>query len=268
MILSPRASYVTFEDNRETDGYTICRQCKYHLCRVEIPTMACANNNMYRVPPKYLRDLSHIEAAFISPVRSYGYVFTYMGRKQWQLKGVLSYYKVEMESIARSALHFEIVGMEKHIVTLLYGPMTAEQKSSVKQKSTICPTHVLRALKWLVKYNTEWKERNINLSKIRDSLQQPVVIDSTYAVNSEDSNVETTESFEVFFPDGSMTELTGGQENINKFKDLVAENVRNGYNLEFRHKVEKTACFDYMENNFVNACILQFPYGRGGFDEL
>ena len=23
-----------------------------------------------------------------------------------------------------------------------------------------------------------------------------------------------------------------------------------------------------MENNFVNACILQFPNGRGGFDEL
>ena len=44
--------------------------------------------------------------------------------------------------------------------------------------------------------------------------------------------------------------------------------MRNGYNLEFCHKVEKTACFDYMENNFVNACILQFPYGRGGFDEL
>ena len=36
-----------------------------------------------------------------------------------------------------------------------------------------------------------------------------------------------------------MTELTGGQENINKFKDLVAENVRNGYNLEFCHKVKK-----------------------------
>ena len=65
-----------------------------------------------------------------------------------------------------------------------------------------------------------------------------------------------------------MTELTGGQENINKFKDLVAENVQNGYNLEFHHKVEKTACFDYMENNFVNACILQFPYERGGCDEL
>ena len=158
MILSPRASYVTFEDNRKTDGHTICRHCKYHLCRVEIPTIASANNNMYGVPPKYLRDLSHVEAAFISPVRSYGYVFTYMGGKQRQLKGVLSYYKVEMETIARSALHFEIVGMEKHIVTLLYEPMTAEQKSTVKQKSTIRPNHVLRALKWLVQYNTEWKE--------------------------------------------------------------------------------------------------------------
>ena len=44
-----------------------------------------------------------------------------------------------------------------------------------------------------------------------------------------------------------MMEFTGGQENINKFKDLVAENVRNGYNLEFHHKVKTTACFDYME---------------------
>ena len=117
MILYSCASYVTFENNRKTDGYTICRQCKYHLCRVEIPTMASANNNMYGVPPNYLRDLSHIKAVFISPVRSHGYVFTYMGRKQRQLKGVLSCYKVEMESIARSALHFEIVGLEKHIVT-------------------------------------------------------------------------------------------------------------------------------------------------------
>ena len=158
MILSPCASYVMLEDNRKTDGYTICRQCKYHLCRVEIPTMVSANNNMYGLLQKYLRDFSHIEAAFISPVRSYGYVFTYMGGKQWQLKGVLRYYSVEMESIARSALHFEIVGMEKHIVTLLYGPMTVKQKSSVNQKSTIQPHHVLRAIKLLIQYNSEWKE--------------------------------------------------------------------------------------------------------------
>ena len=62
----------------------------------------------------------------------------------------MGYYKVEMESIARSPLHFEIVGMGKLVVTLLYGPMTAEQKSAVKQKSKIQTYHVLRALKWLI----------------------------------------------------------------------------------------------------------------------
>ena len=70
----------------------------------------------------------------------------------------MSYYEVEMESIARCALHFETVGMEKHIVTLLYGSMTAEQKSTVKQNSTIWPNNALGALKWLIQYNSGWKE--------------------------------------------------------------------------------------------------------------
>ena len=46
----------------------------------KLKTMASANNNMFGVPPKYLSDLSHIKPAFISPARSYGYVFTYTGR--------------------------------------------------------------------------------------------------------------------------------------------------------------------------------------------
>ena len=54
-----------------------------NLCRVDIPTMVSANNNMYRAPPKNLRDLSHVIVAFISPVRSYGYVFTYTVRNTY-----------------------------------------------------------------------------------------------------------------------------------------------------------------------------------------
>ena len=63
-----------------------------------------------------------------------------------------------LQSRNGDALNYEIVGMEKCSVTLLYGPMTAEQKSTVKQKSTIQPHHILRALKWLIQYNSEWKE--------------------------------------------------------------------------------------------------------------
>ena len=55
-----------------------------------------------------------------------------------------------------------------------------------------------------------------------------------------------------------MTKLTGGQENINKFKVLVAENVQIGYNLEFHHNIEKTAHFDYMENNLLMHVFFSF----------
>ena len=35
------------------------------------------------------------------------------------------------------------------------------------------------------------------------------------------NNVEQTETFEVFFPDGTVSALQGGQENIDKLKELM-----------------------------------------------
>lgn len=40
-----------------------------------------------------------------------------------------------------------------------------------------------------------------------------------------------------------------------------------GYTLEFRNNLNKQAVHDYKDNNLINACLLQFPYGRGGIDE-
>ena len=36
-----------------------------------------------------------------------------------------------------------------------------------------------------------------------------------------------------------------------------------GYTLEFRNNLDKQAVHDYKDNNLINACLLQFPYGRG-----
>ena len=47
----------------------------------------------------------------ITPVRTFGYCFSYTGGIQKQLKGSLSYYKIKFESIVRSALHFEALGL-------------------------------------------------------------------------------------------------------------------------------------------------------------
>ena len=91
MVLSPRASYLTFTDKRKTEGYSICHSCKYHLSRDEVPPFAIANNNVVVVAPECLTTLREVELAFITPVHSYGCVFTFTGSKQRQLKGVLSY---------------------------------------------------------------------------------------------------------------------------------------------------------------------------------
>ena len=99
MVLSPRASYLTFMDQKKTEGYSICHICKYHLSRDEVQPFAIAKNNMVGVAPECLTTLTEVELAFITPVHSYGYIFTFTGGKQQQLKGVLSYYKVSPKSI-------------------------------------------------------------------------------------------------------------------------------------------------------------------------
>jgi hypothetical protein len=38
--------------------------------------------------------------------------------------------------------------------------------------------------------------------------------------NQASSNVETTGSFRVFFPDGTMSSATGGHDNIEAFQEL------------------------------------------------
>jgi hypothetical protein len=61
-----------------------------------------------------------LELALLTPVKTHGYCFSYTGGAQKQLKGSLSYYKVRsMQSIARAALHFDVLGLTNNIVVLL-----------------------------------------------------------------------------------------------------------------------------------------------------
>ena len=113
---------------------------------------------------------------------------------------MLSYYKVSPKSIVRSTLHFEALGMQNKIVTLLYGPMTAQQQTCAKQKCRIRPDSVMRAIEWLVENNDEWKDRNINLQNIRQTLSQPALVDDSHVEDAMDSNIESTETFESVLP--------------------------------------------------------------------
>ena len=146
---------------------------------------------------------------------------------------------------------------------------TQEQYNKAKKKNKIRPDCILEALKWLMTNNNEWQKENIDLEKIREKLQDPTLFDNAnIEYNSENNNnIEQTETFEVFFPDGTVSALQGGQENIDKFKELMKAASAHGYTLEFRNDLNKQAVHDFKDNNLINACLLQFPYGRGGINE-
>ena len=89
--------------------------------------------------------------------------------------------------------------------------------------------------------NSEWQKIEIDLEKIRENLKNPTLIDNaSIEYDSEiNNNVEQTETFEVFFPDGTVTALQGGQENLDKFKELMRVASKYGYTLEFRNDLNK-----------------------------
>jgi hypothetical protein len=235
----------------------------------KIPKYAIVNNNYFESPPQCLQELTEVEIAMLTPVKTYGYCFTYTGGRQKQLKGSLAYYKADMKSVARAAMHLDVLGLNQNIVVVLYGKMTIAQQAMARERSRIRSANLLQALEWLSKNNEEWIKKGVNLEEIRRQLVNPLVVDNSISIEDgkENSNIEQTESFQVFFPDGTMSPVNGGQESLDKFNELLQAASRCGYDICIKSNLLKESVSDFRDNNLVNACILQFPFGRGGMHE-
>ena len=125
LSLSPRATFMPYHsaDNPggRKDGLSCCRSCKGTLQFNRMPTYAIANNYLFGETPQCLKALTDVELAFLTPVKSFGYIFSYTGGEQRNLKGSLSYFKVQIPSIVRSLAQLDILGLRKDVVVLLYG---------------------------------------------------------------------------------------------------------------------------------------------------
>ena len=94
LLLSPRASYLGRGRGRgSTCGYSACCECKLAVDRCHtIPKYAIANKYYFGSPPNVLSQLNDVELALLTPMKAYGFVFTYSGGKQRNLQGVVSYF--------------------------------------------------------------------------------------------------------------------------------------------------------------------------------
>jgi hypothetical protein len=113
--------------------------------------------------------------------------------------------------------------LEKEIVVLLHGTLTKEQRKIAQKKINIRPTVMVEAVKWLQVNNVE--KKNVDLEKVKQNLEQPVILNRSRTVDDsvspDDANVEKTDTFEIYFPDGTTTSISGGQGSMEALVFLV-----------------------------------------------
>lgn len=287
VLLSPRGRYIHHIPSAKgsqkkaqcSGSMSVCKGCKRSLEKKEIPKFAIANGFFVGTPPKCLLELTDIERAWITPVKTFGIVYIYTGGPMQQLQGTASFYKRQNTSIANAVAKLELLGLTKDGVSVvLLGSMTKDQIKKAKRNARIRPEKILNAVKWLIRNNVDWS--SIDLELIKAGLQNPIIVkDESRETDEVQTNVESTETFRVFFPDGRLQSGLGGQQTSSDFLRAALQNNAsvndensNGDsslgassgNVYLQANFENERVYDYKDKNLVNSCIIQFPFGRGG----
>ena len=275
MLLSPRCSVIK---NKSKLCLSCCNDCHAQIFSSKRrPTYGIANGHYCGTPPKVLTDLNDAELYFLTPVRAYGICFGWTGGGGKFLKGSVTFYKIDMASVAEAVTKFDVLEMLDTMVVVYYDEITQYQKKHAQERSTIRPRKVLLALEWLLHHHAFWKKQNIDLDDVRTKLHNPQVVDHSEIVESETgsgnnaeqaSNIERTSEFTVYFPDNSLNDLDGGEASHHDFKQRAAElKLKEDYNLSAHCEMPKVRVPDYAGENFILANLLAFPFGHGGIDE-
>ena len=177
----------------------------------------------------------------------------------------MSYYRINKKSIITSIANLEAI--EANVVILLYGNLTKKQDGIAQEINKLRINHLSLAIIWLKEDNSEWKSVLVSIEEIVEKLQNSSIIANHRIVDDEDVDQETQETCNVLYPDGNINVNSGGQENIQVLQELVYEGAINNRNLQYHCNLLKESVQDYKDKNLVNACLLQFPFGRGGIHE-
>ena len=277
MMLSPRGLYIDCNHEKKKDGkgkrrksmaHVICGTCRHALYQCKMPRYAIANN-MYcgRTPACFMR-LSHCELTYLHPVKKRGFIISFTGGKC--LRGSMSYYSVDMDEVVKGIAQLNALGAKT--VILINGNMTAWQLNKAREHSAMVVEKLVDCLVWLRKNNREFTDEDVMEWTEYFETQKPIIIDrSSIVEESEDvreSNIQRTEEFSVYFPDGSINDINGGQGSSDEFKSLVEQAKQAGYDMNFQCDLQRRSVSNETEDKvFVLANLFQFPYGRGGMNE-
>lgn len=269
MALSPRGSiYRTHPKSRP--GFTCCDSCHSTLTgrNPYIPFHSIINMNYVGCAPKCLTELNQVELALLSPVNTHGYCFTHTGGTQMNLKGTLSFLRIEERRIVETVAALDNLRLTNHVVVLCHGKMTDFQRKKVNDSTSVNTQKLIDAAKWLCENHARWKD--VDYEKIKEELKNKRVIriDHSETVESTNATVEHEEIFTCYYPEGTANTTSGGFSDTDTFVKLADELQQKNFNVELKANLEAQFVRDNDGDQLVGACLLQFPYGRCGMDEI
>ena len=260
LLLSPRATFRM----SPRKGYSCCAKCANALHSKRAPDGTVSNSNFFGKAPKILEELTLVELSQLCTARTFGYCFTFQGGRAMTLKGTLGYYRVSPEDIAQSVAFLDSLGA--NVVVLITGKMTAAQRAKAREYGTLRVDKLYEAVKWLIQNHVGWK--GVDLEQWRAHFEARTVhcIDESYLEEPSDveaeKETEKLERFCVYYPDGQISEATGGQDSPEKWLEMVATAKEKGFNLDYMCQLEREYILDETKGNaFVMSSLLQFPYG-------
>jgi hypothetical protein len=126
----------------------------------------------------------------------------------------------------------------------------------VQYKCEVWTDKLIAAVEWLCRNHIQWKD--IDLDAIRAEIASciPIVVDKSQEVESSNANIEQTELFSCYYPDGATTPNKGGFDDPEAFKEFVDEMARKNFDIQFKVNHEKHFVRGSDGDLLVRACLL------------
>ena len=130
--MSPRGIFDSSSKKRYR--FVTCSKCKYFLEKKQTPLFAIANFFEVGPQPTEIAELTDLEVAFISDVRSHIHLITYRGGHQ----GIVGWHSLIKTNSGDKVNLLKGLQKVQHIpdkiYVILYGYFTEEQRTAVQQR--------------------------------------------------------------------------------------------------------------------------------------
>ena len=116
-------------------------------------------------------------------------------------------YENNFEHITGALQQIEMLGGGNTVGCILHRLFTKYPHSKVKEQVMICPQEILKAMKWLKQYNHLY--RHLHIPRVEE-LPEPIIINNSKLVESENSQIESFFECMVVFPVTDEIDSTNG----------------------------------------------------------